>query len=255
MMIARPRHIVAALLSLVVASACGSDSSVAPTTQTGSLTDAVAQLSVPAIGAAAAVSGLPGGALATFDASRCAYSATSQSFTCPTVTTSGLTFKQSFTLLDASGGKQSAYGPTTTSSVHASSSVTGTIMQASTSVTVDAQSELTLSGLLTATHTLDGTATTTLTNGTSVPTLGTVTTTTIDKLVLPAGATGAAAWPTSGTITAVTKTIAGGDLPATTLLTAKITFTGSSRATVSITTAGITKTCTVDLTSQAPSCS
>lgn len=252
----RNRNITAALLSLVVAGACGSDSSVAPTTQTGgSLTDAVAQLSVPALGAATTLSGLPGGALSSLDATRCAYAATSQSFTCPTVTVSGLTLKQSFTLLDASGGKQSAYGATT-SSVHLSSSVTGTVTQGTVSVSVDAQQELTLSGLLTATHTLDGTVTTTLSNvGTAVPALGTVTTTTIDHLVLPASATGASAWPASGTITAVTKTLASGGVPAVTLLTASITFTGSSKAMVSITAAGVSKTCTVDLASQAPSCS
>jgi hypothetical protein len=249
----RTRNAVAALALSIVAGACGSDSSVAPPPpQSTTLADALAQLSVPALGAATSMSGIPSGALPSLDAAKCSYTPASQSFVCAPVVASGLTIKPSYALLDASGAKQPAFNAATTSAVRANTTISGTLMEGGTAIGVDGQQELTLSGLLTGTHTLDGFSQTTLAGPGSVLTipLVTVVTTTIDRLVLPANATGPAAWPTSGSIT-VQSGWQGAD---TVLFRAKITFTGSSKATVTITTLGSTQTCTVDLASHAPSC-
>jgi hypothetical protein len=259
-MFARLRLTAVALVLSVVASACGSDSTSPleqPPGATGTLADAMAQFSIPALDAVASMTGVPGTSTSWLSLSSCAYSAAAQSFTCPPITTSGVTVTQSYTLLDASGAKQPAYGATTTSAVRQSSSITGTIKQGAVDVAVDAHQELTLSGLLTSTRVIDGLSTVKLTGtGTTLPApISTLVTTTIDKLVLPAKAIGGdPAWPTSGTITVETKPFTSGVAAAATV-TVKITFTGSSRATVTVTAANFSQTCTVDLSSHAPNCS
>ena len=255
-MFVRHRHrLPLAALALSVAAACGSDTVVgtgtAPTDR--SLDAALAQLSLPALSASAgAVSGVPGAALPALTASRCAYSASAGSFACAPVTANGLTVTQSFSLLDASGAAQPAFNGATTSSVRTTTAVSGTYKDGGTSLVVDAHQELALSGLLTSTRTLNGTGVATITpTGSGI---GATIATTIDNVVLPAGATGASVWPSSGSITAETRPSVGIAAPPPTLRV-KITFTGSSTATVAITAPGYSQTCTVDLSSHAPSCS
>jgi hypothetical protein len=255
MMSSRFRNVVAALLTLVVASACGSDSATS-SLQTPSdgvtLSEALSQLSVPAIGATNIVgTGLPS-AIPAFDPAKCTYTASSQSFVCTTVTSGNLAFTQSYTLLDASGNKQSAFSPTTTSAIRASTTIAGTFTDGPTAFTVDGKQELTLSGLLGSTHTLDGTGSMKLTasGGALGVQFGTLVTTTIDKVVLPAHATGAAAIPTSGTMSVRTAGLGAGEV----LFDLKLTFIGSGKATVTITAAGTTQTCTLNLATPGSSC-
>src|SRR6476659_3221875 len=105
--IRRPPAIVALALA-ALAAACGSDSSTSPSVQPVTLDQALGELSTPAVSAAAA-SFVGGPELPALASSRCAYQATSQSFTCTPVVASGVTVNQSFTLLDASGAPQSAF--------------------------------------------------------------------------------------------------------------------------------------------------
>jgi hypothetical protein len=255
MMLSRTRNVAAALLSLVVAGACGSDSatsSLTPPADDVTLIEALSQLSMPATGATNLVgTGIPS-ALPGFDAAKCVYTASSQSFVCAPVTSSGLTFTQSYTLLDASGNKQSAFSPTTTSAIRASTAIAGSFSTGSTNFTVDGKQDLTLSGLLGSTHTLDGTGTTNISEtvpGLTTPFVTRVTTA-IDKVVLPAHATGAAAIPTSGTMSVRSEVL--GTNRATFDL--KITFIGSGKATVTTTAAGISQTCTLNLATPGSSC-
>lgn len=255
MMLSRSRHVAAALFSLVLTGACGSDSatsSLTPPADGVTLTEALSQLSVPAFGAADVVgTGLPS-TIPAFDAAKCAYTASSQSFVCAAVKAGNVAFTQSYTLLDASGSTQSAFSSTTTSAIRANTTIAGTFADGPTTFTVDGKQELTLSGLLASTHTLEGTGTTkiTQTGGTLGVPLGTLVTTTIDKVVLPAHATGAAAIPTSGSMSVR----AAGLGTEGVLFDLKLTFIGAGKATVAIATAGVSRTCTLDLTNPASTC-
>src|SRR6476659_5469938 len=100
--IRRPPAILALALA-TLAAACGSDSSTSPSVQPVTLDQALAELSTPALSAAAASFDAGTPALPALAASRCAYQAASQSFACTPIVASGVTVTQSFTLLDANG--------------------------------------------------------------------------------------------------------------------------------------------------------
>ena len=257
----RSFRVAAALVLTIAAGACGSDSSVAPVaTQPATLPEIFAELSVAGMaGKLAPIAGLDGAAppsaFATWD---CAYGAATQSFVCPTQTIEGYTVSQSYVLLDAAGTPQSAFDPTRTAAVRATSAVAGTQKGANNSLNIDAQQELTLSGLLTGTHTLNGTATL---HATGTANYGGISTpvdvnakTTITNLVLPPK-TSSTSWPTSGTIS-VANSLVVGSLPSGTS-TIAATFDGTSRVSVVISGAGITTIrCSVDLANpEATSCS
>ena len=115
---------------------------------------------------------------------------------------------------------------------------------------MDGQQTLTLSGLLTGLHTLNGTSTLTLagtfSDGTTSFPIDVTVTTSIANLVLPANTTpGAPIWPTSGTVTVqASGTIA--DIPTGTQKLTMI-FDGTSTVDVTVTGNGISKSCKVDL--------
>ena len=243
-----------ALALATLATACGSDSSTAPSSQAVTLEQALAELSSPVLSDATAAF-LPGTpALPALALSRCTYQASTQSFACTPVVSSGLTVTQSFTLLDGSGAPQSAFDKGSTSAVRANTVVAGTLQDGPDQVTVDGQQELTLSGLRTATHTLDGTSTMHLASADSGFTSEITVNTTIAGLKLPPlTADGARAWPAAGTITTEISESFGGDTPD--VLQIKITFNGTSKVTVTMTVPGSgAATCTIDLASSAPSC-
>jgi hypothetical protein len=255
MMLSRTRYVAAALLSFVFASACGSDSATSSLESPAdgvSLTEALSQLSLPAVGATDIFrTGVPD-AIPALDPSKCVYTASSQSFVCSTVKASNLTFSQSYTLLDASGNKQSAFSPTTTSAIHASTTMSGTFTDGAATFTLDGKQDLTLSGLLAANHSLDGSGTTKITgSGGAGVQLGTLVTTALDKVVLPAHATGAAAIPTSGTMSAKVAGLGAEGV----LFDMKITFIGSGKATIAVSAGGLSQTCTVNLAVPGSACS
>ena len=248
----RSFRVAAALVLTVVAGACGSDSSVAPvTTQPATLPEIFAELSIADMaGKLAPIAGLDGAAppsaFATWD---CPYAAATQSFVCPTQTVEGYSVSQSYALLDAAGTPQSAFDPTRTAAVRATSAVAGTQKGRNGSLTLDAKQELTLSGLLTGTHTLNGTATLHATgtasySGVSSP-VDVNAKTTITNLRLPPKSS-STSWPTSGTITVESVSALGSGLPSGTSKVA-MTFNGTSTVSVVMTLGSITLSCSVDL--------
>ena len=239
-----------------------SDSSVAPEReQPADLGRALGEMALPALsGLASTLAPVSVSSLSAPSASGCAYAAASQSFTCPAVLTNGLTITQSYTLLDAAGNAQSQYGAGSTAAIRTNMRSTGTIAGGRGSVAVDQTQELTLSGLLTGAHLLNGTSVARVVasqaSGTLVPFTST-TTTTISDLALRAAANGQPAWPTSGTITldAVMEFASPTASPRAVRTHALITFNGTSKVVVTFDTGGLTERCTIDLAGQAaPAC-
>lgn len=236
-------------------SACSSDSSVAPNRQPADLSQVLNEMALPSLSGATSLAGAPVAGLPAVTPSSCTYSASTQSFACATVTVSGLTITQSFTLLDASGRPQSTFDAATTASVHLKSTIVGTITSDGTSMAIDQAQDLTLSGLLTGIHTLDGTSTTKLdgtvkSGSTSVATTNTVTTT-ISKLVMPTDTAGANSYPSSGTITVDVETLDNG-FSAT--VHVQVTFNGTSKVGVVISSGLFTQHCIMDLANSNPAC-
>jgi hypothetical protein len=230
--------------------ACSSDST-APDRQPANLGDVLSEMTVPSV-AASLVPGLPATpSTAAPTPSSCSYDAATQSFTCPTVSATGVTFTRSFTLLTVAGTPQSQFDASTTDAVRTNSTMAGTFTTNGNSVTVAGQEELTLSGILSGVHMLAGSSLLNVTgtdaNSDAPYTLSVATT--VDDLVLPD--TRADKWPKSGSLLVdLTHTMSG--TTSTSHLSA--TFNGTSNVAVSLTSGGVTLTCTVDLASQSPTC-
>jgi hypothetical protein len=189
----------------------------------------------------------------------CTYVPSSQTFACPAQISNGVTVTMSYMLLDAAGHPQSAADVATTAAVRTITTVSGTLtLQPSSSggtggtLTLNRTDDMTLSGLLTGVHTLNGTG-----NGTSetkVTLAGQlIDVTSADKstttnVVLPK-ASSTSFWPVSGTITSdqtlTSKTAGFSGLTST--IHSVMTFNGSANMTVSITIDGVTSTCTINL--------
>lgn len=211
-------------------------------------------------GAATIASPMLGAALnsSSPDPSTCQYSSASGFFQCPAVTINGLTFTQSFRLIDDAGNSQSSPN-SHTSAFETKTTVDGTVsmtsasgpggISANSNFTLHGNSDQTLSGIQTGTHTLNGTTVTSMSGsmqlrtGIVLPIDQTVKETTA-SLVLPKINAGQH-WPQSGTITIETMptTNLSGDTSKTV-----ITFNGTSVVTIATTTLGVTITCHVDLT-------
>jgi hypothetical protein len=198
------RRQLAALAVLAVSVACVADESLAPGRRV-SLEEALAEFSVPALALGMTAYTGVGSAAPVIQPSACAFQPASESFVCtPILTTgaaTGVTLSQGYTLVSAAGAKQSAFDPTTTSWLRTSSTIAGTILENGSRSILDGQQELTLTGLLTARHTINGSSTTHITrvtDGSEQPVTGTVTTKYVD-VVLPVEPVGApVAWPLSG---------------------------------------------------------
>jgi hypothetical protein len=261
------RH--AATAAVLFAAACSSDSSSAPKAPRPlDLTPILGEMSLGGVAGSALVAVAPTTAAApmtpALTPAACVYSPTAKNFVCPTVTVNGLTITYTFTLYDAAGHPQSAADANTTASVRVQTRVKGSVTLPAGgtlgSATVDRTEDMTLSGLLTGKHTLNGTATTTTTGTINVRgATQQFTTAQTDKttdVVLPTlGST--ARWPLSGNIASDVTVVLGAGTP--TALTAVvhdvITFDGTSTVTVAITSAGLTMSCKIDLTGQkAPVC-
>ena len=250
------RHLSALIIAAAVV-ACGGDSSTGPNSYPpATLNSALAELSIPAI-AAGGPSFVDVDATPSLDPTKCPYSATVQSFVCTPIAESGLTINQSFTLLSGSGAKQSAFDAATTDAVRANTTVAGTLVEQGTSLDVSGQQEITLSGLVSGPHVLNGsssvTAAGTVVDGTTTYPVNISVSTTIANLVLPANAAGSSqVWPTSGTVTVdVNGSI--GPVSVSQART-KIEFTGTSTVNVTVSGGGLSKSCKVDLTKATPEC-
>jgi hypothetical protein len=251
------RHLSALTVAAAVV-ACGGDSSTRPTSYPpATLNHALAELSIPAL-AAGGTSFLGVDAAApALDATKCPYSATVQSFVCTPISESGLTIDQSFTLLTGAGGKQSAFDAATTDAVRANTTVDGTLVEQGTTLDVSGQQELTLSGLVSGPHVLDGTssitAAGTVADESSTYPVNISVNTSIANLVLPVNEAGSSqVWPSSGTITV---DVSGSIGPVSvSQARTKIEFSGTSTVTVTVSGGGLSKTCQVDLSQAAPAC-
>ena len=184
----------------VAAFAAACNDSTAPDRQPADLGEVLTEMTVPSI-AATLVPGLPATPSTSAPTpSSCSYDAATQSFTCPTVTATGVSFTRSFTLLTLAGTPQSQFDAATTDAVRTNSTMAGTFTTSGSTFTVAGQEELTLSGLLSGVHTLAGTSLLNVT-GTEAASGAPYTlsiTTHVNDLVLPA--TRADKWPKSGSI-------------------------------------------------------
>ena len=243
----------AALVAVAAfASAC-SDSTAPSNLQSAELSQVLSEMQPASLAPLnAQISAAPSTALSAPVPSSCSYDATAKSFVCPSVSVTGITVSRSFTLFDASGNPQSAFDRATTASVRMQTSFAGTVTSGGSTVTIDQQQDVTMSGLLTGARTINGTSlghvAGTIGNGTTTTPVASTISTTITNLVIPASSTGASRFPSSGTVAATTTTTIGA-LPASTV-SATITFDGTSKAAVTVTTNGRTTSCTVDLTAQ-----
>lgn len=251
---------VAVVASVAVLAACGSDSGVAPgATPATTLEQVFKEMTVPGLSAVASVGGgvsapLGGGfAIPT----GCSFAAASQSFVCPSVTANGFTVTQSYTLLNAAGGSLSQFDASVVAAVRVRSSLAGTTTVNGSTQTMNSERVQTLSGLQTATHTLNGTMTTATQRAGAVGGGGpssftSNSTTSVANLVLPAAGS-ATKYPKSGTVT-IDMRISNGTTPAFDLRFVML-YDGSSKVRVTTSRDGdVTSTCTVDLASSAPIC-
>jgi hypothetical protein len=259
----------AAAVSAALVVGCGSDSPSGPSTpqHTVDLAAVMAQMSIgrpTSIPGASVVMSVPASTgVPAFVPSACAYSSAVQRFTCPTVTSGGLTFDISYFLYDAAGKSQSAVDGNTTAAVRTVVDTKGTATVSpsngtSGTVSITDHSDLTMSGLLTSTHVLNGSGTShydlTLSGTTPIRAVIDMTIATKDVTIPTPTDADTPAWPTSGTITSDGKTVAtiGGLGSITTTSHAVIAFNGTSTATIVFATSGMTTTCKLDLTGKSP---
>jgi hypothetical protein len=222
--------------------ACGDDPTSSPVSQTANVDALLSE-----VGASQSLSNFGmtlGGAVALSIAAQssynCPYSAPSKTFICPDRTVQGLTFKNYYQLLDPSDAPQSAFNTSTTAAIRTVSDVSGTI-NLTVPIAVTGHNEQTLSGLLTSSHVLNGTGTSTQTMSLTTTPLTLTTAETISNLVQPKNGHKS---PESGTISVEMSSGTSG-------VTSRITmsFNGTSTVTMEMTFGGTTRTCTMDLES------
>jgi hypothetical protein len=248
------RPIAVCALSVLVGG-CASDASTNPVA-TPTLEAALAEVAHPALDFASATFSGAGAVVPMIVASNCALDTATQAFVCTDVTGGWLTLDQRYVLLDAAGGKQSAFDPATTKGLSVTNAVSGQNIDQGNTLTVDGQQTLDLTGLGSARHTLNGTSLT-LTRYLSAarlthPPVQSTITTKITDLVVPVVPSGQPiAWPLSGTIALKTIAEYGEPIPTggtSTTSVVTLTFNGSSVVTLSMSTpSGVTRTCRVNL--------
>lgn len=249
------------LLAAALIAGCSSDSPTNPSSQSLDLASVFSQMSignVNAIPGASVALSLP--ATATPPAivpSACSYSAASGSFTCPPVTAGGLTFTMSYYLYDASGHAQSQPDPSTTASVRTVTDASGTVglptsgVNTGSTIALTSHQDMTLSGLLTNTRTLNGGGKSHYDFASAGTQLLADDTTTTANVVLPESG-GASKWPQSGTITTDMTTSATGVIAGNFTTHSVITFNGTSTITVAVLSGVLSTTCAIDLTGKTP---
>lgn len=177
--------------------------------------------------------------------SACAYNGATQSFACPDMSANGVTVTRSFQLLNASGTPQPAFDPATISAIRTFTTLKGLVAIGTDAVTFDHNETMTLSGLRTGTHVLDGTQLSRFTGTFDGIPLDETVATTIAGLQLP-DRNSTSRYPKAGTITVTTTEPAMAGQPAS-VSTMVITFNGTSKVSITFTYNGITERCTMDL--------
>jgi hypothetical protein len=264
-MTTRIRLALATLTLAIVADACTSDSIVAPDRPVASLDAALSEVTVPALDYASATFSGAGMVTPAITSARCQFDGTSSSFICDALTGNGLTLNQHYTLLDAAGSKLSTFDAEKTTGLVVNSAVSGTATGYSggnpVTLTVDGQQELTLTGLGSAQHTVNGTSLTlttlTRSDGAVPPVTSTITTKVVDLVIPIASRSNPGQWPTSGMIELQSSTDLGYVIPldATIATTsAALEFSGTSIVKLTITTQNGTQTCRVDITTTMLGC-
>jgi hypothetical protein len=261
-----------ALTTAALIAGCGSDSTTSPagpSTNTLDLATLLSQMSVGNINAIrdanAGAAGLPGAPTMTAGAappaivpSVCTYSGATGGFTCPPTKAGGITFSLSFFLYDAAGHSLTTADASLVASVRTVTDASGLLTTAagtSGTATFTDHEDMTLSGLLTATRTLNGTGKSsfdmTVTAPTAFHTVMNQTSTTANVVLPTGGANGAngANWPQSGTITSdIQETSSLNGSPDVTFpIHTVVTFNGTSIVTVTTTSGSFGATCTIDL--------
>jgi|SRR5689334_14151783 len=204
---------------------------------------------------AAAVAALPAFALAN-----CAYDAGSGFFVCPPLTSHGFTVSREYRLIDDAGNSQAAPSIRTVA-IETKTSMQGTLPPDVTGLTIGSPSvtrseDMTLSGIQTHQHTLNGAAQSTMVatltswQGTEPVQMTYIEADTTSNLVLPAAGQ---RWPQSGTITSVQSTKTQFSPAITTRI--QVTFNGTSTVTIATTNGPVTVTCKLDLLSFLRTCS
>lgn len=256
-MFARFRRGLPAIVFAAAAVACGGDSTGPTSYPPATLNQALAELAIPALAAGGTAFTDISTTTPALDPAKCPYSATVQSFVCTPISQSGITINSSFTLLSGAGAKQSAFDPTSTNAVRANTTVAGTLVEQGTSLNVNGQQELTLSGLVSGPHVLNGTSSITLAgtvaDDASTYPINITVATSIANLVLPANEGGSSQlWPSSGTITVDVN----GSIGPVSVSQARtvITFSGTSTVNVTVSGGGLSKSCKVDLAVAEPVC-
>jgi hypothetical protein len=240
----------ALLLAGAFAIGCSSDSSTAPSSShPASLDAALKEFSFSNLSAFVALSASTSASPAT-SSSGCNYNSTTQSFVCTTTSGASITASQSFQLLDGSGTPQSKWGDNV-AAIHMKASASGTSNDASGVKSFEAATDLTLGGLITGVHTLDGTATSRAVSGTGSSQQVMSTSVIFAGLVLPNANEGANAYPKAGTVTASAVTTSNGT---TVNASIQMKFNGTSNVPMVFVYNGITVSCTVNLASSNPSC-
>ena len=248
------------LAAALLAAACSSDSPTSPpSSQQVNVAQLFSEFSAPGVASAVAVlpSTIPAPTILTGLTGSCPYDTASRSFVCATSTSSGITYAVTYQLLDAAGNPLGASADkSTTAAMHATTRVTGTLTLppsatggTSGPVTLSQQGDMTLSGLLGTTHTLNGTSKLTLTGavalGSGTTAVSASTTETVKDLAIPASSSSGLPYPRSGTITVDASSTLGTAPPIP--AHAVMTFDGTSTATIVLTVGGVTQRCTVNL--------
>lgn len=252
----RVSRAVSLLVACAVLAACGDGTAPKPSIVT--VDTLLAEISeAQAFGAAGLGLGVGTVAFGPMPTRACSYNDSNQRFECSPMTVDGLTASRYYQLLDAAGAPQSAFNRTTTAAIRSVSDMSGTIdtpasgPEPASSFTITAHDDQTLGGLLTGTHVLNGTGTSTIdfTSGGISFTINSQSTTT--NLVLPRRGS-RNAYPTSGSMAfSISSPSDGIDISLV------MTFNGTSTVTMTISSSGVTQTCTFDLAkpSTAPVCS
>jgi hypothetical protein len=172
----------------------------------------------------------------------CPFDATTEYFICAERTHEGVTMNRRYQLFDAGGSPLPAFDGATVFGIRSIADVSGTrqlpgLNGSTLTLTIDAHDDQILTGLGTATRTVNGTGTSEITTTHDGQTRTTNSTRTTENLVLPSGP---GAYPASGTITN-TGTSEGMTFSST------MTFNGSSTVTIVFSFNGTTQTCTYDL--------
>lgn len=202
--------------------------------------------------AATTFGGLPIPTAALGSSSACTFNAGSNSFTCPTVTASNVSFDRSFQLFDAAGAPQSSFSRTTTNAIRAITDAAGTFTSAQGSIEFEGHDDYTVSGLLGNTVTIDGSSTSSaIVTGQGTGTIDV--TTDVDGLVLARRTGNARRYPQSGSIS-THLAIANQQDSFDVFMT--ITFNGTSIATLSMNAGQGVVTCLIDMSksNKTPNC-